>query len=719
MAAGKKGGAAASGKDSPLSEIQVKRLSSVSGVSTEKLKGLSIAEISDKFRFELDYTLLFYKKVCGRVVKTDPDTGIQYPVPFATVHVEDTDCNLFAFAPVDSPYIWYYPLWCHREVIATVVTDECGWFCVNVPRWDIDWILKWRRERICFPDIFIKPTIRDILDDILPRVDDIFPPRPQPDPVPWYLDVEEPLLQRAAEALGQPVIDKLTRVAEGAAFGRPAEDLHNLLESPAFTRSLPPPLPENIKSGIQLKGRFKEYARLETETLHEITTDIRVSKGSLDVLNQLRMDQYIGPFRRCYDIYIPQWSMILDVPDITFRVTQDVDGDGDEETIYSENLFDVRWNSGNIPDVTLEASQIALSNDVCHSPGDIPCEEPAIVMAGLMPLHNPPADPVPYHDQATGYAKRPNRPHPLGTFTTPPLPSPPPAGLLATAPFTGSVQLYGCNEHSGAKYYRLRYTYNGSAPQTFTGHSWKVFRWVGSPGHLEFRVITPDADGWYEILPVSDQWLPSHLLLSWPTRGYQNGLYDVFMELGNNGKSVIHTTPEIGLRIDNTWGGNNTAGSVGRFSVLRWRHVGDLNWTSLLVSCPVIRRQAGRDVEIQVGIEVAAPHLRSIILWGNGCGAGNPEMVSSLPANWESYLGDRGMRHWHTSAFDNHFDNSLSPALYRIPASSASGVYSFHLRAHSRAFNPDGGDGGFDADWHYNPVENWIHPNVQIAVVDD
>ena len=174
-----------------------------------------------------------------------------------------------------------------------------------------------------------------------------------------------------------------------------------------------------------------------------------------------------------------------------------VDGDGDEETIYSESLFDVRWDSGDIPDVILEASEIALSVESCNSPGDLPCEEPAIVTAGLMPLHNPAADPAPYHDQDTGYARRPNRPHPLGNFAIPALPDPPTESLLATAPFTGALQLYGCNEHAGAEYYRLRYKFNGSSAQTFNGHGWKVVRWVGSPGHLESKIITPDGDGWY------------------------------------------------------------------------------------------------------------------------------------------------------------------------------------------------------------------------------
>jgi hypothetical protein len=119
---------------------------------------------------------------------------------------------------------------------------------------------------------------------------------------------------------------------------------------------------------------------------------------------------------------------LLDVPDITFRVTQDVDGDGDQDVIYAESHFDVRWNSGNIPDVTLYADPIAVAGLTCDTP-EVPCENvPAITFAGLMPLVNPPAPAAPYHDAgsgeapnfALGYARRPNRPHPNGLFADPP-----------------------------------------------------------------------------------------------------------------------------------------------------------------------------------------------------------------------------------------------------------------------------------------------------------
>jgi hypothetical protein len=706
-----------------LNSIQVQRLSSLSGLDPKKISGLNIAEISDKFRFELDLTLLFYRKVCGQVVKVDPNTGVQHPVPFARVEVEDTDCNFISYAPSSSPYLWLYPFGCRREVIATAITDQCGRFCVNIPRWDIDWILKWRKQRICFPEILLKPSIGDILDRLVPRIPE-FPPRPQPrpDPPPWIFEADDLMLSRAREALGDGVVTKLQLFQEELVFGQSSAGLKAFLDSPAYSKSLPPQLPDDITNDIQVGGKPQEHGKLKKAALTTINSEIRATSNITKALSGLQIDRFIGPFFRCFDIFTPQWSTVIDVPDITFKVLQDVDGD--EQVIYSEGHFDVRWNSGDIPDLTLEASQIALASPLtvanCDGPGDLPCEEPQIVMAGLMPLHNLPSDPVPYHDQTSGYARRPNRPHPTGSFTTPTLPLPPPDNLLATAPFTDTLQLYGCNQHQGAKYYRICYRYNGNAPQHFAGHSWNLFRWVGSPGHLEVKSVVPDTAGWYEIIPVSEQWLPSHLLLSWPSNGYQNGLYDVYMELGNNSKSVIHTTADIGIRIDNTWNGNNNPGSVTRFATLRWKHVGapESEWQSLLVTCPVIRRQSGQDIEIEVGIDVAAPHLRSILLWGGGCGGTHPQLTSSLPVQWERHLGTRGLRHWHTSAFDNSYNNALTPFRYTIDASALSGVYGFHLTSHSRAFNPSGGDAGFNLDWHYNPGPNRAYANLQFAVVD-
>ena len=85
-----------------LTSLQTKRLSAMTGVSAKELTGVTVAELSDRFKWRIDPNLLFFRRICGRVVKKDPNTGIEYPVPFATVTVEDTDCSLIGYFPPHS-----------------------------------------------------------------------------------------------------------------------------------------------------------------------------------------------------------------------------------------------------------------------------------------------------------------------------------------------------------------------------------------------------------------------------------------------------------------------------------------------------------------------------------------------------------------------------------------------------------------------------------------
>ena len=89
-------------------------------------------------------------------MKKDPNTGVEYGVPFATVYAEDTICSLLGLFPANLPWSWFFPFFCHTEVIAQTTTDACGNFCVWVPRLEIEWILRWRLERICYVEIFPK-----------------------------------------------------------------------------------------------------------------------------------------------------------------------------------------------------------------------------------------------------------------------------------------------------------------------------------------------------------------------------------------------------------------------------------------------------------------------------------------------------------------------------------------------------------------------------------
>jgi hypothetical protein len=680
----------------PLSRLQAERLSMMAQIPAKELVNKSIREIADRHLWEIDPELLLFRRICGRVVKRDPVTGEERPVPFATVHVEDSDCNLLGFFPPDWPWGWFFPLFCNREVIATALTDECGNFCVWIPRFEIDWILHWRLERFCFPDIFIKPNIRDLLENLPIKVEPpiIYRP-PLPDPPPFLLKDGGLSLRRAADLVGPQVASRLAAYEASARFGESSGVQQKLLESPAFSQPLPPPLPKAVQEMAERKefSQFKEMVKPDAGAM-SAAMGLKMEARFLEGFDPRH---YIGPFLRCRYALVPEWFPIIDVPDVTFRVTQDVDGDGDEETIYAEGFFDVRWDSGPIPDVVLEASEIAVAGLTCGGP-EVPCAEPAIVLAGKMPLHNLPGPPPdPYLDVA-GYATRPNRPHPSGMLADPP-PNP-----LATSPLAGTFPLMGCNEHGGAVYYRLQYAFQppGGGGFTsfvpFTGISWWLYRWVGVPGHLETLNVTPDADGWYNILNLADQWLPSHVLLNWPSGSYQNGTYRVKMQLGNAAKAVIHETGEVRMVTDNSSPNNS------RFTGLAWRQVGASAWIDLGLVCPVVARPAGADIEFRVDYIATANHLRAFTLSGGGCGGGAPSLVSPLST----------AQHWYIGALDNSVANS---AVFQLLHTAPQGAYSFTLVVNSRAFNPDDAN-GLAVDWEFDPLHIYMTTTLPIAVVN-
>ncbi|MGQ0443877.1 MAG: hypothetical protein ACT4O2_01805 [Beijerinckiaceae bacterium] len=462
---------------------------------------MSIADISDKFRWRIDPEILLFNRICGRVVKTVG--GVDYPVPFATVHVEDTDCSFLGLFPAENPFAWFFPIFCRREEIGTGRTDACGRFCVWIPRFEIDWILRFRRERICFPDIFVKPNIRDILRLIEEQPVVIRPHGPDPDPPPFVTRRGLQSVDNASQLLGRAAADRLARVELGMQFGANAKERNEILDNPAFSQPLPPPLPAEFKQ--RPPGGAGVAAMRET-----LAARTNLEASALENFDPQRV---VGPFIRCVDIFVPEWVHIFDVPDITFRVTQHVNNDGTEEVIYSEGFFDVRWNSGAIPNVTLHASPIAVVGHACDVPNVSCADTPAIQFAGLMPLFNPAGPIDPYIDAVAGYANRPNRPHPSGLIADA-LPNP-----LAEAPYTNVLQLYGCNRVKSAEFYRLKYSYNGGPVAPFTGLTWPLIREIGNP---QSHWPAADLDGWYPVLPQADNWFPDLLLLEWQTRIYRH-----------------------------------------------------------------------------------------------------------------------------------------------------------------------------------------------------
>jgi hypothetical protein len=691
----------------PLEPKQAARLAELTGYPAEKIAGRSLAELRPELEWRIDPELLFYRRVCGTVVRRDPITGADWLVPGATVHVYDTDISFFGYFPVGGPLGWFRPFHFTREEIATAVTDQCGHFCVWVPRWDIDWVLRWRRERVCYLDLFRRPTIRDLVGRLREVLEVPFHIGPWPEPGPDPLDFLKMGI-RSAEVLTQAVGPEL-----GKAFARTTQatlgdqlDTDALLDRPAFPTPMPPPQLGHLddKLGAHVKGLLDEHPKLQ----------------ALRVDDEIRLAPWVGPFFRCHDVFVPEFVPFFDVPDITFGVTQDVDGDGSEEVIYREGLFDVRWDAGAIPPVTLHAEPQAVAVPTCgHRPDLGACDEPGLVVVGHMPLMNPSGvGTFPIINTATGYAVRPNRPHASGRVEE--VPS---AATAASAPLTGLLEFWGCVHHTVggavADRYRILHrvsTDDGATWGPFTPiiDTWNNWRTVGSPPILQQHPMTQLPGGWWEVLNPADGWIPGdHYLLQW--HGAPNGLIEMVLELGQLAGGVVNpigAAAPVRVRVDNTEPHAQITG-------LSWRAGTAGPWIPLPLNCPTIHR-SHQDIQVKVDFHAWADHLRSIVVAAGGCGGGNPGLVAGFE-DIETIPGPlphapRGS-YWHKNGLDNTIMHS---ATFSVPALLSPGAYSLSVRTYGRAFNP--GDGHvFDVnqpDVSYNPAPNWSESSIGIAIVD-
>lgn len=649
----------------PLSERRAAALAEQTGLPGARLAGRSLAELADELRFRIDPELLWFRRVCGRVVRRNPVTGQLEPVPGATVHVEDTDCRFLGYFPVEGPLFWLYPVSCYREEIATVVTDRCGRFCVYVPRWEIDRIHRWRLRRRCYSEI-VRPTRRELLERyrIVPRLP--IPRPPFPEPPPFDL-ARSQVLPRVVDLVGQAAATQLVTTGSAMAFGEWTMAADAVLDQPAFTGHQPPPLGTVTIDDVGI----------DPAELDGIGHADR-SKDSQRVLDNRR---FLGPFLRCENVLVSEWTTVLDVPDITFRVTQDVDGDGAEEQIYGEGHFDVRWNSGPIPDVTLITSATARSVPMCEGP-DLECQDvPAIRTVGLMPVQ------APYHDPVAGYALRTNQPRPGGLSGSP-------RALPASTPYCQTLQLHGCHHLDGAAYYRLRYSLDGASPVPFTDVRWWAPKLAGG---LPF-LIDADADGWLPVLPANQLVFP-HWLLNWETGRYPDGRYEVTLEVADAAKTpVAPPSAPVAFVVDNS--------GVSASLTVRWRTVGTPTWTTLPELCPVIRR-GHQDVEVDVAWQSSAQHLFHAEMFGVGCeDTAIDRAAGSTAADHE---------HWHTSGTDNAY---AATGRFVIPRQRAEGAYTFGINAYSRAYNPAGSDAGPGLDFVIDHAFLATYPRRTIALVE-
>jgi hypothetical protein len=685
----------------PVTQSQSNMLSSLTGINASEFKGLSVAEISSKFRWRIDPIFFLFVRVCGKVVKQDPSTGVQNPVPFATVYAEETICSLLGRFPVDLPWGWFFPIECRTEVVAQTTTDACGNFCIWVPRFEIEWILRYRLERICYLQLFNRPTIGSVVAYLQGNP---LGPDPAPDAQSAItLQRGTALYQKAEQLLGAQVARQLADQGTNKTFGSLTTGQQALLARPAFPTTLPPALPKEFRKPSDSNSE-KHRSAVHSTLANKLGIDVNQLSG-------LNLNRYYGPYLRCFDVFIPEWVPIFEVPDIFLRVTQDVTGTG-TQVIYSGAPFDVPWSVSGISDLTLvTTSPSAVSTTNCNTP-NVPCGDvPSLEFAGLMPLVNPPLPTAPYINAATGYATRPNPPHPGGTLTE--------AGVQpATAPYTGTLQLYGCTQVDNASYYRLRFTYTApgsttaSALTPFTGLSWPLYRVVG--GVLEEQWPVSDSSGWYPVIPTADDWFPNSMVLEWDTiHSAFNaiGLYTIQLEVADGSKNLLATSSTVGFVIDNsapivTWSAE-------------WSFNSDLSGAQPLptTDCVVIDRGSNpKDVYIQLTYSVSANHLRQVQVGSGGCDGGASLYPPAMtPAQLAAQLAT--VQHWYDDSTDNSFSNAAN---YKIAAAQPPGVYSFDVYADSRAFNPAGSDAGPVEDWNYNsPAYEWTEPSFAVAVVNE
>jgi hypothetical protein len=679
----------------PLTKSQANRLASITGINATELTGMTVADISEKFRWEINPELLLFRRVCGQVVKTDPTTGVDLPVPFATVNVYDTDCDFLGYFPDSLPWAWMYPIFCWRELIATTTADACGNFCVWIPLFDIDWIVRWRLEWECDPIFWIKPTISDLirrLHVVEGEPNPVIPHGPGPVSLAALTKDGGRTLRRATELLGADRGTQVQLAVRNAVSTGKSSVARTILDQPAFSKPFPPPISNKL---VELHNRFRKEG---PKFLSSHLGKARDGGHSLD------LQRYVGPFLRwnCHLELAEEIVPIFEVPDISFEVTQDVDGDGDQEVIYSDGYFDAGWGPGPLGNVILHASQIAVTSPACGPMNTIDCAADGsglgIVSASLMPLSGPAAG-TPYYDPTTGYGERVNPPHADGAIR-----ASVPADRPATAPFARTLLLRGCNQVAGGAFYRLLYKYNGGGEVRFLNLSWPTFRPLGSTPVW----VSPDVNGWYPILPDPGNWLVPYLLLAWPTTSFADGDYEVRLEIGDAAKGHVAYSSAVKFKVDNS-------SPVASFTSLAWRVAqdntlpcSDPSWTPLPLQCPVVRRNAGDNIEFCVMWQASATHMRDAALSAYGCGA--PSAVLQLKTS------DDSVAHWHTGPADNSVAQS---AIFRLNyASDNQGAYGFEITAYGRTFDP-GDTTGYVADWLYDIA--WTGgtlANLPIAVVN-
>jgi hypothetical protein len=304
-----------------------------------------------------------------------------------------------------------------------------------------------------------------------------------------------------------------------------------------------------------------------------------------------------------------------------------------------------------------------------------------------------------YHDETSGYALRVNRPRPSGLPTGPQAPE-------GETPYARTLQLSGCvRTEEDARYYRVRYAYEGADPVSFTNVSWTAAVMGGGP---PVRVQPVDGE-WYDIA-VLDTLVEPNWLFNWNTRRGEDGHYTLYLDVADASMNVLETSEPMSFVVDN----RGPTLALGR---IQWAEGGSTppsgGWQTIVepgaaaTTCPKIVRSMTQNVWIRVSYTASATHLRDVSLGASGCS-------SSAQPEEDPTADPRDYGIWHRNPAENTYAET---GYFFIEPSDTSGSYEVVVSARSRAFNPAGSSGP-GADWYVNPSLLRDHLPEGICVLD-
>src|SRR5262249_55069911 len=154
-----------------------------------------------------------------------------------------------------------------------------------------------------------------------------------------------------------------------------------------------------------------------------------------------------------------------------------------------------------------------------------------------------------------------------------------PPRLPAQAPFCRTLQIYGCVNVAGAKFYRiLQSTDQGLNFSAITGLPLNLFTFSGGVP----VTFTPDKDGWYPVLANPDDYHPARMILEWPTPLLNQVILK--LEIGDQNKNPTASSQSVAIQVD-----NKTPDAP--FTMLSWKFSGepDSALRNLLIPCPMIK----------------------------------------------------------------------------------------------------------------------------------